>query len=1302
MSEVLNKALEREGINSSYYMAESNLIILGKAYSGLYKVKTEKPDLGKSLAYLLRVGRYTAKAAIDSVLYAIGELTDEKKLETIVDLSKYCRPQDIGNSDMDGLYDKVLSSMDDSMMTDTDTQDTIFKLFEMNYNHPWFVKSLEVHHQGNSNLTNLYAKSLMKSDPRKAIEVFTNGDGDEVSSVDLSEFKLLTISNSKKSHPKETEEIIVEELERNSSTEEKIDFIENTPYPENHLSFIVDCFRDSEVDEPYWLIGLYGESIEGTENLKADILLRYLEDRNSLINRPLRPDEVIEAANKNLNPAEQYRLYENILESLLDNNDYSKASLYVGMLRESNPSVSEKYIKKLPISTPLIVNMNLDAFSPEELLDQPARKIIDMVLPVINDDSINLYLVSKILMLMKVFKDVGADEELRDAIGNRISLLYGSVPKSDSRIQMVASVAKGMGLEMDGIHDSKSRLYELSIKNKNKDNRGYSIDFYNFMNNDRIRLDGDSFIKKMASGVVLGKYRNEGGLDLAKEAYQLGSLSVKEDLDSMSFAKAKKLIDIENPNRDVDEAINALWQSIDLGNEAAESLLDEFESCRIIPKESQDIFVERFQELLKEVDYIEDSNESLEKINIFRRSINQYDNSGSIKALIYESSIDSNSIYADPFNLGEIDGAGKLTRSLIELFLSSKIHIDDLEDKLIQIAKAKTINERLDQIDSLQTLILDEALATLAPNLRNTGAKIKENEIQEVRAQLATIITKTSAITDISERYAKNGKLSLDDIVKSIDDASIISPLDLSYGEVTLKKGVAGEFDGLVWDDNDSLCVVMATADRSGDIEGDSILRHPLAALVLEKTVFRNPRDKDSEMISVLSDLLNVDSSLGSIIKYLNGNPHISTQIIEASMDGTISKDIELMSEHEVSDRLYSYLEENLNSFFYGSISKGNPTDKPIILNQDEFGLNAVDEAAIFYMIAHHIKPNGKVNKSSSMLSFGNDGSFTDLTKKIYKNSFALHTNVKAAGKQNRTDQKSFLDNPEISLVNSLMKSNGFPEAKSATEHQVSHIDVTLRHLIEYYRHNSARQRSDLATGGFTLVDLSNKISEWPYLSENTKSILNEVSNPIVTRMKSSGKNYGLLEEPTTDENLNQYLSKLSIGDVLNSKDLKNLFINIAEGNIEARDDTKAHVYKIYSSMVLEREGRGIVELIDSVFDGSNEYIVLSGFKKEINKNIPVVKILIDIFKQVLKNTPDQRADLIGHLVRECQITIKYCLNDGLALAEILKSDEQVISVFEEVSGINISGTDKKNDQEVVGESKKTKDEYRFLDQNKR
>lgn len=188
-------------------------------------------------------------------------------------------------------------------------------------------------------------------------------------------------------------------------------------------------------------------------------------------------------------------------------------------------------------------------------------------------------------------------------------------------------------------------------------------------------------------------------------------------------------------------------------------------------------FVREFNELIASMGITQNTNDNLDDIYEFRNKISQYDNANLIKQSIYKSSLDTNGKFHDPFGLGDADPKGNLTRALIPLFLSSHIEIDELENKIMRVAASDSIDEKLDIVDTLHASIVDLALEQVTQNIHNAGKKLKANEVQEVRAQLATIITKTEIFSDISMDLADDGKIDEEKLGKSIESASIICPL---------------------------------------------------------------------------------------------------------------------------------------------------------------------------------------------------------------------------------------------------------------------------------------------------------------------------------------------------------------------------------------------------------------------------------------------------------------------------------------------------------------------------------------------
>lgn len=219
-----------------------------------------------------------------------------------------------------------------------------------------------------------------------------------------------------------------------------------------------------------------------------------------------------------------------------------------------------------------------------------------------------------------------------------------------------------------------------------------------------------------------------------------------------------------------------------------------------------------------------------------------------------KSSIYARAIETDVFGIDD----PKSTRKLLQLLISSKVEISNFPDVITDLVVATTTKEKLAAVMNAQDSMLASAIYKLTDDLKGVAKDISESTIQEARGFLFALVDNSP---NAQQEFIDALKLSANEfpikMMEIFDKYAPTHPFELSKNKKNLISSTAsgGQYDALIINENGAFIPLLATADQSLMIEGDSLFRHALSALVLQEL----SKPNDLEFIFPPTSLDDID-----------------------------------------------------------------------------------------------------------------------------------------------------------------------------------------------------------------------------------------------------------------------------------------------------------------------------------------------------------------------------------------------------------------------------------------------------------
>jgi hypothetical protein len=273
---------------------------------------------------------------------------------------------------------------------------------------------------------------------------------------------------------------------------------------------------------------------------------------------------------------------------------------------------------------------------------------------------------------------------------------------------------------------------------------------------------------------------------------------------------------------------------------------------------SPDILVNDFFELLTTKHYKnKTTSEHVDAFQQFKDTLSELtvDGQSDIKASIYARAIEN-----DVFEINDPDA----TRKVLQLLVSSKVEITNLPDVIKDLVNATTTKEKIAAVMNAQDSMLASAIYRLTDDLNKVANDISESVIQEARGFLFALVDNSPlAQQEFIDALKLNPKEFPKKMIEIFDKYAPVHPFELSKNKKALVSSTAsgGQYDALIINEDNVFIPLLATADQSLKIEGDSLFRHALSALVLQEL----SKPNEFEFIATPSKLDDVKLSENGI-----------------------------------------------------------------------------------------------------------------------------------------------------------------------------------------------------------------------------------------------------------------------------------------------------------------------------------------------------------------------------------------------------------------------------------------------------
>lgn len=457
------------------------------------------------------------------------------------------------------------------------------------------------------------------------------------------------------------------------------------------------------------------------------------------------------------------------------------------------------------------------------------------------------------------------------------------------------------------------------------------------------------------------------------------------------------------------------------------------------------------------------------------------------------------------------------TKVVLHLILTQQVNPTNLDPILNELVSADNDLQRLITVSKLDDEFLDSAISSITDNKSIKG--LKNSILQEAKGFLFQLSTYSpEARRDIKALLLKsNLHPSPKALLKVFDKHAFYHPFSINKaGNLTATTGNSGEPDAMLRLKGNKCMVLLATADRTTTIEGDSIIRHPLATLAFQKLMFApghstefntkqaykqffpdtSPQDIKSFTTKELQTKIfkklssGYDASLHTLNFFDTDSPSISD--LESYLTAHSSTDPILKSAYldEIQDNSKALFFGNISSLLYTTGTSGTKDDSAFFIPD----CNLITERAILYIRSTYNSLN-KLPTIPSYVSNNQDNiPLTQIPSKLL--SEYVSTTTKSISKIDTEKLQQYSKDENI-LFKDLESSIQHPSScdrftKCASQNEYKIVEDTLMHYCRTNANNHEYTQnlvaSELVKSNDFVSELSNQSTSASTIDALTKS----------------------------------------------------------------------------------------------------------------------------------------------------------------------------------------------------------------------